>query len=43
MFKNGEESREIINKRCYFLPCEGAKDKNFSEDLSIKNVWSSST
>ena len=43
MFKNGEESREMINKRCYFLPREGEIDNNLPEDLSTKNVWSSST
>ena len=43
IFKSGEESRELIDKRCYFLPCESAKDKNLPEGLTIKKVWSSST
>ena len=36
IFKSGEESRELIDKRCYFLPCESAKDKNLPEGLTIK-------
>lgn len=43
IFKSGEESREV-NKRCYFLPCESAKDhENLPEGLTVKKVWSSST